>query len=117
LAVKLTVSNRQVADVSVVQLEGRIVLGEESSALREQVNRLLAESKQKIVLHLEKVSYIDSAGLGALVAAFRGARDRGARLKLCSLSPQVRHALEATRLTRVLEIFDNESAAAQSFEK
>ena len=114
---RLTVTNRQIADVSVVQLEGRLVLGEECNALREQVNSLLAENKRKIVLHMAKISYIDSAGLGSLVGAFRSARDRGASLKLCSLNEGIRPMLETTKLTAILEIFDSESAASQSFEK
>jgi len=75
--VALKISNREVDGVSVLELEGRIVLGEESNSLRETVKGLLAAGKKKVVLNMDRVSYIDSAGLGALVAAHHSARKLG----------------------------------------
>jgi anti-sigma B factor antagonist len=109
--------NRQVEGVSVVQMEGRIVLGEESNALREQVKGLLAEKKHDIVLNMGNVTYIDSAGLGTLVAAFHSARQQGATLKLCNLGQKFQEVLQVTKLMTVFDVFDSEAAAIQSFGK
>ena len=111
----LKVTNREVGGVSVVQLEGRIVLGEESNALRERVKGLLTENKKKIVLNMDNVTYIDSAGLGTLVAAYHSARSQGATLKLANLGSKFREVLQVTRLLTVFEVFDSEAAAVQSF--
>ena len=78
----LKMVDKEVGDVTVLEIEGRIVLGEESNAFREQVKSLLAAGKKKIVLNLAQVGYIDSAGLGTLVATFHSARSQGAVLKL-----------------------------------
>ena len=72
MALKMT--NREVDGVSVVALDGRIVLGEESNALREKVKSLLAEGKKKVVLNMDNITFIDSAGLGTLVAAHHSAK-------------------------------------------
>ena len=79
MALKMT--NREVDGVSVVALDGRIVLGEESNALREKVKGLLAEGKKKIVLNMDNITFIDSAGLGTLVAAHHSAKGQGASLR------------------------------------
>lgn len=112
---KLNIVSRQVGDVAVVDLDGRIVLGGESSGLRECVTGLLGEKKQKIVLNMSKVSFIDSAGVGALVACLRSAQSRGATLKLCSPGQQIRAVLNITKLISVFGVFDDESQAVQSF--
>ena len=81
----LKISTREVDGVAVVELEGRIVLGEESNSLRETVKGLLGAGQKKVVLNMDRVTYIDSAGLGALVAAHHSARTQGASLKLSNL--------------------------------
>ena len=111
----LKIANREVSGVSIVQMEGRIVLGEESNALRESVKTLLADNKKKIVLNMDNVTYIDSAGLGTLVAAFHSARAQGAVLKLANLGSKFQEVLQVTKLMTVFEVFDSEAAAAQSF--
>ena len=113
----LKITNREVDGVSVVQMEGRIVLGEESNALRESVKSLLADNKKKIVLNMDNITYIDSAGLGTLVAAFHSARGQGATLKLCNLGQKFQEVLQVTKLMTVFEVFDSEAAAVQSFGK
>ena len=85
----LNISNKQVGDVSVVALKGRIVLGEESSALRERVKNLVGDGKKKIVLNMTNVTYIDSAGLGALVAAHVSAKKEGSSASLVRFRNQV----------------------------
>jgi anti-sigma B factor antagonist len=113
--VALKISSRQVDGVAVVELSGRIVLGEESNALREQIKGLLAAGQKKIVLNLAEVSYIDSAGLGALVAAHHSARMQGASLKLANLGTKFQEILQVTKLITVFEVHDNEAAAIRSF--
>ena len=112
---QLTIRNRQVGDIAVVDLDGRIVLGGESNGLRECVTGLLAEKKQKIVLNMSKVSFIDSAGVGALVSCLRSAQTRGATLKLCSPTQQTRAVLTITKLISVFGVLDEESQALESF--
>ena len=84
MALKMT--NREVDGVAVVALDGRIVLGEESNALREKIKSLIAEGKKKIVLNMDNITFIDSAGLGTLVAAHHSAKSQGSGLRLCPVS-------------------------------
>jgi anti-sigma B factor antagonist len=113
--VALRMTEREVNGVSVIDLEGRIVLGEESNSFREKVKSLLAAGKKKIVLNLANVSYIDSAGLGTLVATFHSARSQGATLKLANLGQKFKEVLQVTKLMTVFDTYDNEAAAVQSF--
>lgn len=113
----LRMTDREVNGVSVIDLEGRIVLGEESNSFRERVKSLLAAGKKKIVLNLANVSYIDSAGLGTLVATFHSARSQGATLKLANLGQKFKEVLQVTKLMTVFDTYDNEAAAVQSFGK
>jgi anti-sigma B factor antagonist len=113
--VALRMTDREVNGVNVIDLEGRIVLGEESNAFRERVKSLLAAGKKKIVLNLANVSYIDSAGLGTLVATFHSARSQGATLKLANLGQKFKEVLQVTKLMTVFDTYDNEAAAVQSF--
>jgi anti-sigma B factor antagonist len=113
--VALRMTDRVVNGVDVVDIEGRIVLGEESNAFREKVKSLLAAGKKKIVLNLAQVSYIDSAGLGTLVATFHSARSQGATLKLTNLGTKFKEVLQVTKLMTVFDTYDTEAAAIQSF--
>jgi anti-sigma B factor antagonist len=115
--VALKITSREVEGVAVLALEGRIVLGEESNALRENVKKLLAENKKDIVLNMSNVTYIDSAGLGTLVASHHSARSQGAALKLSSLGSKFQEVLQVTRLLTVFDVFDSEAAAVRSFKK
>jgi len=115
--VALKITNREVDGVSVVALEGRIVLGEESNALRESVKSLLAKNKKQIVLNMDNVTYIDSAGLGTLVAAHHSARSQDASLRLCKLGSKFQEVLQVTKLLTVFDVYDSEAAAVQSFKK
>jgi anti-sigma B factor antagonist len=115
--VALRMTDRDVSGVNVLDIEGRIVLGEESNAFRERVKSLLAAGKKKIVLNLANVTYIDSAGLGTLVATFHSARSQGATLKLTNLGSKFKEVLQVTKLMTVFDTYDNEAAAIQSFEK
>ena len=108
-------TDRDVSGVNVLDIEGRIVLGEESNAFREKVKSLLAAGKKKIILNLANVTYIDSAGLGTLVATFHSARSQGATLKLANLGAKFKEVLQVTKLMTVFDTYDNEAAAIQSF--
>jgi len=97
--------------------DGRIVLGEESNALREKVKSLVAEGKKKIVLNMDNVTFIDSAGLGTLVAAHHSAKSQGAGLKLCHLGSKFQEVLQITKLLTVFEVYNSEDEAVLSFRK
>ena len=115
MALKFT--NREVDGVSVVALDGRIVLGEESNALRERVKALVAEGKKKIVLNMSNVTFIDSSGLGALVAAHSSAKSGGASLRLCNLGSRSNQLLQVTKLYTVFEVSDTEADALRAMAK
>ncbi len=115
--VALKMTNREVNGVSVVALDGRIVLGEESTALRQKLKSLIAEGKKKIVLNMDDIKYIDSAGLGILVAAHVSAKTQGASLHLCHLGSKFQEVLQITKLLTVFEVCDTEAAAVASFSK
>ena len=115
MALKMT--NREVDGVSVVALDGRIVLGEESNALREKVKGLIAAGKKKIVLNMDNITFIDSAGLGTLVAAHHSAKSQGAGLRLCHLGSKFQEVLQITKLLTVFDVYNTEAEAVASFSK
>jgi anti-sigma B factor antagonist len=115
VAMKMT--NREVHGVSVVALDGRIVLGEESNALRQKLKGLIAEGKKQIVLNMDNITYIDSAGLGILVAAHCSAKTQGASLVLCHLGSKFQEVLQITKLVTVFEVCNTEAAAVASFSR
>src|SRR5665213_817016 len=110
-------TDRVVDGVDVVAMDGRIVLGEESTALREKVKSLLAAGQKKIVLNMDNVTYIASSGLGALVAAHTSARAQGASLKLSHLGSKFQEILQVTKLFTVFEVYPTEAEAIASFSK
>jgi anti-sigma B factor antagonist len=113
----LKITNREVDGVTVVALDGRIVLGEETSALREKVKNLLAEGKKKIVFKMNGVTLIDSSGLGALVAAYSTVKSGGASLRLSNLAPHSNQLLQMTKLLTVFEVSGTEAEAVRGFSK
>jgi anti-sigma B factor antagonist len=113
----LRITERDANGVGVLVLEGRIVLGEESNSFREKVKNLLAAGRKEMVLNLANVSYIDSAGLGVLVAAFHSARSQGGTLKLANLGQNFNEVLQVTKLMTVFDTYNDEGAAIQSFGK
>jgi len=113
----LKMTDSEVKGVTVVALDGRIVLGEESNALREKLKSLLAEGKKKIILDMNNIKYIDSSGLGALVAAHCSAKSKGASLRLCHLGSKFQEILQITKLLTVFDVCETEAAAVASFSK
>ena len=108
-------STRQVDGVTIVDLSGRITLGEGSVVLRDTVRDLLSKGQKKILLNLGDVNYIDSSGLGELVGAYTTAKNQGAALKLLSLTRKVKDVLQLTKLYTVFDIYDDEASAIASF--
>jgi len=107
---------RKVGQVSVVDLSGKITIGEGDVVLRDKVIELLDAGQTKILLSLEKVSYMDSAGIGELVACFKKAREKGGTVKLLKPSGKVEDLLQLTKLWEVFDIFvDDEQKAIDSF--
>ena len=112
----LNITNSEVDGVSVLELDGRIVLGEESNSLREKLKSLIAAGKTKIVLNVANTRYIDSTGLGTLVAAHVNAKTQGASMRLCHLGQKFHDILEVTELLTVFDVYDTQSAAVSSFQ-
>jgi anti-sigma B factor antagonist len=115
LLMKIITSTRQVGGVTIVDISGRIVLGEESATLRNLVCDLLNKGHTKILFNLAEVNYIDSSGLGHLVSAFTSVRKQGGDLKLLNLTNKVHDVLQITKLYTVFDIMDDEAVAVKSF--
>jgi len=104
-----------VGDVSVVDVAGRITLGEGSSALRETLRDMVSKNQKKILLNLGDVSYIDSSGIGELVSGFTTVTNSGGQLKLLNLNKRVKDLLQITKLYTVFDVHDDEAHAIRSF--
>jgi len=113
---QLRMSTRTVDGVLVVDCSGRIVFGEESASLRDNVKKWLTQNP-KVLLNLREVNYIDSGGLGTLVSLFATARNAGGALKLASLTQRVDDLLQVTKLVTIFEVFADERLAVESFKK
>jgi len=111
----MTTATRQVGGITIVDISGQIVLGEESSALRAVVCDLLGEGYRKIVLNLAEVDYIDSTGLGHLVSAVASVRKMKGDLKLLKLTKKVHDVLQITKLHTIIDVMDNEAVVIESF--
>jgi len=116
MIVTMKMTNSEVDGVSVVTLDGRIVLGEESNSLREKLKSMLAEGKKKIVLNMNNIKYIDSSGLGTLVAAHVSAKTQGASVRLCNLGKKFHDVMQITKLLTIFDVYDTEAAAVSSFQ-
>jgi anti-sigma B factor antagonist len=112
----LTIDTREVSHVTILDIHGRIILGPEIGTLRTAVHELVAQGKKKIILNLANVDYIDSSGVGELVASFTTVRNAGGELKLLSLTQKVQDVLHVTKLYTVFDIQDDEFTAVKSFD-
>lgn len=101
--------------VAVLDLSGRVTLGQEAAVLRDTLHQMSAAGQKQILLNLAGVSYLDSSGLGVLVAAFASITNRGGQLKLLNMSSKLKNVLVVTKLYTVFEVFEDESAAISSF--
>ena len=113
MSVKL--STRQVGNVTVIDVAGRITLGEGSSALRETLREMVAKNQIKILLNLADVTYIDSSGIGELVSGYTTVTNTGGALKLLNLNKRVKDLLQITKLYTVFEVHEDEAAAIRSY--
>ena len=113
MSVKLT--TRQVGDVTVVDVAGRITLGEGSATLRDAMRDMVSKNQKKILLNLGEVSYIDSSGIGELVSGFTTVTNSGGALKLLNLNKRVKDLLQITKLYTVFDVHEDEASAIRSF--
>jgi anti-sigma B factor antagonist len=111
------ISTRQVDGVTILDMSGRITLGEGSVQLRDAVRDLLAKGQKYVLLNLGDVTYIDSSGIGELVSAFTTAKNQGGELKLLNLTRKVHDLLQITKLYTVFDVKDDEASAIASFKK
>jgi anti-sigma B factor antagonist len=112
----MKITNREVDHVTIIDIGGRIVLGDETESLRRAVRDMIAKGKKKIVLNLAEVDYIDSSGVGELVGSFTAVRNSGGELKLLNLTQKVQDILNVTKLYTVFDIKDDEFKAVKSFD-
>ena len=111
----LEITQREINGIYVLALKGRLVLGQESNGLRSTVEDLLSGGGTKIVVNLDQVNYVDSAGLGALIEMHRKTAAKGGRLVLSNLGPNLKRALEIARLLSIFETSPTEAAAVTGF--
>jgi len=104
-----------VGDVTVVDVAGRITLGEGSSTLRDALRELVGKDQKKVLLNLGEVSYIDSSGIGELVSGFTTVTNSGGALKLLNLNKRVKDLLQITKLYTVFDVHEDEASAIRSF--
>jgi len=112
----MSITTREVSHITIVDITGRITLGDETGQLRDTVRQLLEQGKKKIILNLAQVDYIDSSGVGELVSSFTTVRNAGGELKLLSLTKKVHDVVQVTKLYTVFDIKDDEFTAIKSFD-
>ena len=111
----LTAKNRRVGNVMIVDLNGKITLGENTGILRDELRSLLAQGNKQIVLNMADVSYVDSAGLGELVGAYTTATNQGGSVKMLNMQGKMKDLMQITKLHTIFSTFDNEQEAVASF--
>ncbi len=111
----MQIEERNIGDVKVLDLKGKITLGEGDELLKDKVNSLVNQGSKKIVLNLAEVPYIDSAGLGEIVRTYTTVSRQGGSLKLLNLTKRITDLLAITKLLTVFETFDSENEAIRSF--
>ena len=111
----MDIKERVVKGVSILDLSGKIVLGEGDVQVKERIKDLLADGQRRVLLNLAEVNYIDSAGLGTLISSYTTAKREGGSLKLVNLTRRIQDLLAITKLITVFETFDNEAEALASF--
>ncbi len=112
---ELNIRERQAGDITVLDMDGKITIGEGSVALRSAIRRLLEEGKTKILLNLAGVGYIDSSGIGELVSSYTAIGKENGQLKLLNLTEKLRDLLAITKLLTVFDVYESESEALNSF--
>ncbi len=111
----LEITQREINGIYLLALQGRLALGQESTGLGTMIDNLLTSGATRIVINLEHVDYVDSAGLGALIEMHRKTKAKGGRLMLCNLGPKLKRALDIARLLPIFETCPTEAVAVASF--
>ncbi len=111
----ITISEHQAGDVTILDLDGKVTIGEGSVALRNAIRRLLGDGKNKILMNLGGVGYIDSSGIGELVSSFTAVNKEGGTLKLLNLTQKIQDLLAITKLLTVFDVYDDEASALSSY--
>jgi anti-sigma B factor antagonist len=111
----MQIEERAVGEVMILDLKGKMVLGEGDELLKDKINSLLHQGHRKVILNLEGVPYIDSAGLGEIVRTYTTVSRQGGALKLVNLTKRITDLLSITKLLTVFETFDSEEEAVRSF--
>jgi len=112
---ELNINERQAGDVTVLDMSGKITIGEGSVALRAAIRRLLEEGKKRILLNLAGISYVDSSGIGELVSSYTAINKEGGQLKLLNLTQKIQDLLTITKLLTVFDVYESEADALNSF--
>jgi len=112
---ELNISERQAGDVTILDMDGKVTIGEGSVALRSAIRRLVGEGKKKILLNLSGVGYVDSSGIGELVSSFTAVNKEGGQLKLLNLTQKIQDLLAITKLLTVFDTYENEGDALSSY--
>jgi anti-sigma B factor antagonist len=112
---ELNIRERQAGDVTILDMEGKITIGEGSVSVRGAIRRLLEEGKKKILLNLAGVGYVDSSGIGELVSSYTTINREGGQLKLLKLTQKIQDLLGITKLLTVFDVYDDEATALNSF--
>ena len=112
---ELNIKERQTGSVTVLDMQGRITIGEGSVALRNAIRKLLEEGKKNILLNLAGVGYVDSSGIGELVSSFTAVNKEGGKLKLLKLTQKIQDLLAITKLLTVFDTFEEEQEAVDSY--
>jgi anti-sigma B factor antagonist len=111
----MTITERRIGDVMLLQLKGRLVFGDGAPLLRSRLNDLLDEARLKFLLDLQEVTYVDSFGVGVLAAKYVSVRRKGGDVKFVNLSMRSHHVMAISGLIRIFEAFDSEEEALRSF--
>lgn len=111
----LTINERNAGDVTILDLSGKITIGEGSVQLRDAVRRLLEQGHKNLLIDLGGVDYVDSSGIGELVSCYTTTKNQGGHLKLLNLTKKIKDLLSITKLLTVFETFDSEEEALKSF--
>ena len=111
----MKITSRAIAGITILDMDGRITLGDDLAAFRHAISDLTVGGNRRVLLNLRDVPYVDSSGIGELVSAFKGVRKAGGELKLLNLTPKVRTLLKITRLDTIIDVKEDEATAIGSF--
>ena len=112
---ELNITERQAGDITILDMDGKVTIGEGSVALRTTIRRLLGEGKKKILLNLGSVGYVDSSGIGELVSSYTAVNKEGGSLRLLNLTQKIQDLLAITKLLTVFDVYESEADALASY--